>query len=244
MKVRLECRNGLEYFLLRKKVNAVIETVFACPRSVKDLYESFGIPHVEVGSVHVNGAAVDNSFVIRTDASVILKQCDYAVDESGPPRFVLDCHLGTLARYLRLLGFDSVYFKRIDDADLVEISQSEGRVLMTRDTRLLMKKTVTSGMYVRSQEPLMQIRETVGRFRLKHYISPFSRCSICNTLLDSITTEDDGFSHFSVMLPEKIRRFYSQFKVCRSCGKLYWNGSHTGNINEMIRFALSEKCAL
>ena len=95
-------------------------------------------------------------------------------------RFVLDVHLGRLARLLRLAGFDSLYANDWDDRDLSRLSRQEGRILLTRDRGLLMRAEVTHGYCVRSPHPPAQLSEVIARFDLSRASRPFSLCLVCN----------------------------------------------------------------
>jgi len=143
--------------------------------SIKDMIESLGVPHTEIDLILVNGSPVDFTHGVkdgdwisiypafsRLDTSPLLQLRPRLTDF----RFVLDTHLGRLATYLRLLGFDSVYDNGAEDKELARVSHCEGRILLTRDTGLLKRNDVVHGYYVRETQPLRQAIEVVGRFDL------------------------------------------------------------------------------
>ncbi|MEW8377210.1 MAG: Mut7-C RNAse domain-containing protein, partial [Candidatus Thiodiazotropha taylori] len=145
------------------------------------------------------------------------------------PRFVTDAHLGKLARYLRLLGFDTLFFNDIGDQRLVEISLSERRTLLTRDRALLMRRTITHGCYVHAIEPWLQLVEVVERLDLAAQARPFSRCMVCNgsiVAMQKALIEDQ--------LPDQVARHHDQFWRCRECQKIYWQGSHYSKLLKSI----------
>jgi len=144
-------------------------------------------------------------------------------------RFVLDGHLGRLAAYLRMLGFDTWYQNHIDDAVLAEISKNEQRILLTRDQGLLKRSTVTHGYWVRATMPREQLREISTRFDLQRMARPFTRCLSCNGLLKSATLDE-----VTSEVPENAARFYAEFWRCAACGKVFWQGSHYQRMTRLI----------
>jgi uncharacterized protein with PIN domain len=136
-------------------------------------------------------------------------------------RFVLDAHLGALARYLRLLGFDCVYRNNFSDVELVGVSVSERRVLLTRDVGVLKRSAVTHGYFVRATQPRAQALEVVRRFDLVRAIDPFRRCLTCNGHLAPVAKSD-----VVDRLPPRTARYYDEFRICSACEQVYWKGSH------------------
>jgi uncharacterized protein with PIN domain/sulfur carrier protein ThiS len=215
--------------------------VVSCPepRSVKDLIESQGVPHTEVDLVLANGESVGFDHVVRDGDDVAV----YPVFESfdirnvsrlrrSPlrrVRFIADVHLGKLVRRLRLLGFDCLYDTSMGDPELAEISHRQNRVLLTRDKGLLMRSMVTHGIYIRSDRAQEQVRQVVDRLHLQNEIKPWSRCLTCNGLLETVEREsvrDD--------VPEFTYRTQSEFHRCRTCGKVFWAGSHWSKLQRFI----------
>ncbi len=137
-----------------------------------------------------------------------------AADRDGAsPRFVLDVHLGRLARLLRLLGFDTSWSRDASDAELAGVSSRECRILLSRDRGLLKRREVRQGCLVLSQSAREQAAQVVARYGLRRRLAPFSRCLVCNALLERPATSDaDG-------APRATGR-------CPGCGRRYWRGSH------------------
>jgi uncharacterized protein with PIN domain len=199
--------------------------------SVKDLIESLGVPHTEVDLILVNGKSVDFNYLVQHGDKISV----YPVFESldiGPvnhlrpaplrvTRFVLDTHLGRLAAYLRMLGFDTLYRNDYDDATLADISVGEQRILLTCDKGLLMRKRVSHGYYVRERLPRNQLLEIVERFDLVNNIHPFTRCMYCNGDIQPIARE----SIIRQLMPH-TSEYYDEFWQCQSCQKVYWKGTH------------------
>jgi uncharacterized protein len=145
------------------------------------------------------------------------------------PRFVLDAHLGKLAGYLRLLGFDTLYRNDYDDATLARISSDEHRILLTRDRGLLKRSMVTHGYYVRETDPQRQAIEVLRRFDLHRSIMPFHRCIRCNGVLRAADK-----SAIRAALPPRTSEYYDEFRVCDHCGKIYWKGSHYQRLLDFV----------
>jgi uncharacterized protein len=212
-------------------------------RSIKDLIESIGVPHTEVDLIIVNGESVDFNYLVqdgdRISVYPVFESLDISPLKSSlrhcqqaplrEPRFVLDAHLGRLAAYLRMLGFDTLYRNNYDDPELANISADEHRILLTCDRRLLMRKQITHGYFVRSRQPQQQILEILARFDLYNNQKPFTRCMHCNGKTHAVKKQDIE----SQLLP-KTKKFYDEFYQCESCGKIYWQGSHYLKMQEMI----------
>ena len=147
-----------------------------------------------------------------------------------PLKFIADVHLGKLARNLRLLGFDTYFDKSIDDNEIINMSLSENRIILSRDKEMLNNKRVVEGYGIRSSDPREQIREVMIRFDLHNYLKPFSRCMDCNGLIETVSKES-----VNEYLPLKTRQYYEEFFKCTVCGKIYWEGSHYENMKKQIQ---------
>jgi len=144
-------------------------------------------------------------------------------------RFVLDVHLGRLARWLRMLGFDTVYDNAYDDARIVDIAAREHRIILTRDRGLLKHARVTHGTWVRATDPRRQIDEVVDRLDLRARFAPFTRCMECNGALESRARAD-----IAARVPPRARRRASAFHQCAGCGKVYWDGTHVARMRRLL----------
>lgn len=234
----------LNDFLPLDKRKQDIPFSFTGRRSVKDLIESMGVPHVEVDLILANGNSVDFSYIINDGDRISVYPVFESMDISEVTRlrpsplrdtkFVLDVHLRKLSRRMRLLGFDTDYEEHRDDALLAEISERENRILLTCDRQLLMRKTVSRGIIIRSRDPEEQIIEVIERLQLKPLISPFSRCIECNGLLADVNTGSAGFESFKSRIPPGVLEWCSEFYHCPSCGRIYWRGSHYERLKERV----------
>lgn len=234
----------LNDFLPRHKRGVNISHEFTERASVKDVIESFGVPHPEVYSIEVNSSFVDFTYIVQDKDSINI----YPISVSATVKpsvvvqpqpdihsFVLDIHLGKLANSLRLLGFDTLYRNDYEDKELARVSSSENRILLTRDKGLLMRSIVVSGYYVRQTDPNKQIVELIQRFNLLKHMAPFRRCIRCNGLLSQVNKE-------SVIeeIPESVKKLNHEFHRCLSCSQIYWKGSHYDKLHSFIDEILSK----
>ena len=221
----------------RKKVRFQIE--FDQKQSVKDAIESLGIPHTEIDLILVNGQSVSFDYHILPDDNISVYPVFESLDISRVtrlrnkplriPSFILDVHLGKLAKYLRMTGFDTLYENRLDDNEIVEIAIREKRIILTRDIGLLKHKVVTHGYWIRSQKPVEQFTETARRFDLFSKFKPFRRCTVCNGLVKK--TNKQSVIH---QLKPRTKIYFDEFFKCSSCGKVYWKGSHFERMQKLI----------
>jgi uncharacterized protein with PIN domain len=146
------------------------------------------------------------------------------------PSFVLDAHLGKLAAFLRMTGFDTLYRSCYTDPELAAISRGERRILLTRDVGLLKRGEVTHGYFVRETDARRQLAEVVRRFDLRRLVSPFTRCMRCNHPLESV-----GKDQVRPVLPPRTAEIHDEFQRCSRCGRVYWKGGHHRRMQELIR---------
>jgi len=196
-------------------------------QSVKHLTESLGVPHPEIGQVQINGREGTLNTITQDGDRVEV----HPIPNGCPvePRFVLDGHLGRLAAYLRMLGFDCLYQNDYKDEDLAEIAQKEGRILLSRDRRLLMRKAVIHAYCLRSLDSTEQLLEVIQRFDLAQRIVPFHRCLRCNHPLEPVTKE-------AVIdrLEPLTKLYFNEFQICPACKQIYWKGSHYDKMKRLI----------
>ncbi len=199
--------------------------------SVKHLIESLGVPHPEVARVLCAGQPVDGTALVRAG-------CRYDVyphrdGEAWPfahaPRFVLDGHLGRLAAYLRLLGYDTLYHPAWEDPTLAAHA-AQGRVLLTRDQGLLKRKAVRYGYWVRATDPEAQLAEVARRYTLARWARPFTRCPRCNTPVHRVPVEA-----VADRVPADVRARQAYVHICPTCGRVYWEGSHVDRVRQLFR---------
>ncbi len=209
-------------------------------RSVKDLIESIGVPHPEVDLIFIGNKSVDFNYPVEGGEDIRIYPPTIKLDKSSlvhnhpqplaEPRFLLDVHLGRLATYLRMLGFDTLYRNDYDDPELADISANQKRILLTCDRKLLMRKQISYGYLVRSRNPREQIDEVLKRFELFHYQATIARCLQCNGIIKVVAKQKIE----SRLLP-LTRKHYDRFYQCDSCRKIYWEGSHFGKMQKLIK---------
>ncbi len=213
---------------------------FRGEQSVKHLIEAAGIPHTEVEAILANGEPAGFDYLVAGGDRVAVyppftrlelpMEARLRPPPARPLRFVLDIHLGQLARYLRLLGFDALYpDNNHADADLAAIAHESGRVLLTRDRSLLKRRIVTYGCCLRTLDPRRQLSAVLRRYRLYGEIADLPRCLRCNGELEAVAK-----AAVLDRLEAKTRRYYDRFHLCRACGQIYWEGSHYPQISRFL----------
>lgn len=228
----------LNDFLPKSRRNRPIQCFFRGRQTVKHLIESLGVPHPEVGWIKLGEHTLsfdalieDGDFVEVYPPRLPLPLPNSPnADTNEPIRFVLDNHLGRLTAYLRLFGFDAHYRNDIQDDELAQISSAEGRVLLTRDHRLLMRTCINQGYWLRSKNPRQQLMEVWRRWNLAAWAQPFRRCLRCNGLLNNVPKEQ-----ILSQLQPLTRLYYDDFRLCENCGQIYWRGSHYERMQTWMR---------
>ncbi len=220
MRLWFRFHGELNDFLPGPRRNVEFEHIAGATDTAKHVIESLGVPHTEVGRVTVNSevhrlseplASGDHVHIFPHATPVLL----------GAPIFVVDGHLGRLAAYLRMLGFDTWYNRVAEDALLATVAFSEQRLLLTRDVGLLKRREVLQGYCVRSDKPHVQLREVSDRFALSSHCAPFTRCMDCNGPLCPVSKNE-----VADLLPPHTRETKNEFSRCLNCGKILWRGSH------------------
>lgn len=207
--------------------------------SVKDVIESLGAPHPEVDLILANGESVGFGYQVRggdwLGVYPRFRRLEIAsLSQVRPPpleeaRFVLDVHLGKLANYLRLLGFDACYRNDADDAALAKLAGREHRILLTQDRGLLKRSVIIYGYCVRNRDPLEQLIEVLHRFKLRSKMAPFRRCLRCNGLLQPVAK-----AAIATQIFPKTAHYYNDFRQCQNCRQVYWKGPHFDRMSHLI----------
>jgi len=229
----------LNDFLPQSKRKVSYPVHFRDHPSVKHVIEAERVPHTEVDLVLINGISVTFQEKVQDKDSISVYPVFESFDISSVQKlrpgvlrnscFILDVHLGKLARYLRMLGFDSLYSPDYTDRDLVRISLAEKRSILTRDRGLLLKRELERGYWIRSDITMDQVKEVLTRFNLAESIHRYSRCTLCN---GSLITVDQSV----VQQQYQMHHFYSceGFFQCIHCKKVYWRGSHCERFDRMF----------
>ncbi len=233
----------LNDFLPTDKQQRAFPYHFSGTPSIKDAIEAIGIPHTEVDLILINGESVGFDYHLQNEDRVSVYPVFETLDitpvvklREAPLRhtaFILDVHLGKLARLLRMLGFDTLYRNDYEDPEIIRIAQAEHRIILTRDIGILKHKAVTHGYWVRATDPLAQAREVIQRFDLRDQARPFARCITCNGTLSKVD-KAAVLSH----IPAQTARYYDEFYTCKRCAKVYWAGSHYERMKEKVEALL------
>jgi uncharacterized protein with PIN domain len=231
--------------LLTNYTNEIfIEVQVSRHETIKHIIESLGVPHTEVEAIIVNGHYVGFNHFLNSGDIVDIYPANYKRhtrikkilrdDLVGELRFVLDSHLGKLAAYLRLLGYDSLYKNDYEDSELAKISHLDNRYLLTRDRNLLKRTLVAYGYLIREKIPSLQLIEVVHRFKLRGKTKPYVRCSLCNGLLIIVPKAE-----IADKLEPKTRLYYDDFRLCIECDQIYWKGTHFIRMEKFFNSVLS-----
>ncbi len=228
----------LNDFLPEEKRKVRFTYEFIDRTSVKDMIESLGVPHSEIDMVLVNGGSVDFNYIVLNEDEISVYPVFESLDISNvqhlrykplrEPKFIADVHLGSLARYLRMLGFDVFYKNNLSDEEIIETALQERRAILTKDRDLLKNNRITHGYWIRNDSIEGQLKEVIERFDLKENINEFMRCLECNSIL--IPVEKHKIED---RLPPKVKEWQDQFWYCENCDKIYWRGTH---YEKMIKF--------
>lgn len=229
----------LNDFLPADKRQVAFRYGFDGTPSVKDTIEAIGVPHTEVDVILLDGDSVDFSHRIaggeRVAVYPVFERFDIAeVTRLRPAplrvtRFIVDVYLGTLARYLRLLGFDTAWRRDLDDETIIDRSLDEQRTILTRDKGILKNGRVTHGYWLRATDPELQLAEVVRVLDLAGSIEPYTRCLECNGEIRPISAADAADA-----APARVLEFYEEFARCQDCGRVYWAGSHQPKLDAII----------
>ena len=236
----------LNDFLPESQRKSTIAYFYNGHPAIKDPIEALGVPHTEVDLIIANGHSVGFSYQLQDrdriavypvfesfDISPIVKLREKPLRRSA---FVLDVQLGKLSRLMRMLGFDVLYRNDYDDPEVVRISLDQGRIILTRDRRLLYAKVITHGYWIRAVTAFEQIEEVLKRFDLYSQIHPFHRCLLCNTVLELVEKEE-----ILDQLEPKTRRYYQKFYQCPACHRIYWEGSHLEHMRGTLAKILNSR---
>jgi uncharacterized protein with PIN domain len=229
--VQFRLYEELNDFLPNDKQKRSFNYQFFGNPTVKDAIEACGVPHPEVEIILVNGISEGFDYHLKDGDRIAIYPIFEALDitpliklRDKPLRktkFIIDVNLGKLARYLRMLGFDTLYDQTYSDQEIIRLSAQEKRIILTRDKNLLKHKTVTHGFWIRATNRLEQLQEIVNRIDLISQFSPFTRCMDCNGSLNSVDKK-----RIVKSIPPKTSKYYSEFYQCRNCQKIYWPGTH------------------
>jgi uncharacterized protein with PIN domain/sulfur carrier protein ThiS len=229
----------LNDFLAPERRKVAFEYQCARAATVKNAIEALGCPHTEVELILANGRSVDFSHIVSDGDRIAVYPVFEAFDvrpllRLRPEplrrlRFIADSHLGGLARFLRMLGFDTLYSNDWHDPEIRSRAALERRVILTRDRDLLKCRDVTHGCFLHARKPEGQLREIVARLQLERDARPFTLCLECNVPLHAVDK-----SEVAGRIPPNATRYYERFSACPSCGGVFWEGSHWRRMRSVL----------
>jgi uncharacterized protein with PIN domain len=229
----------LNDFLPLARRKATFAQTFRGTPSVKDTIEALGVPHTEIDLILVDGRSVGFDHVLRGGERVAVYPMFERLDISpvirlrpAPlrvTRFVADVHLGTLARHLRLLGFDTRWRNDLTDEAIIETARAERRIILTRDRGILRDGRVTHGYWLRATEPAAQLEEVVRALDLGAAIRPYTRCLECNGRVEPLPRR-----RAALLVPLQVFLAFRDFTRCEDCGRVYWPGSHQTRLERVV----------
>jgi len=211
--------------------------------ALKDVVESLGIPHTEIGALRVAGREVGFFHPVADGETIavagVVPPCDVTRPTLLRPaplpsaRFLVDLNVARLAKLLRLAGFDAAHNPDWHDHELARRSAEERRILLTRDRALLRHGCIAFGHLVRAASPRAQLAEVLSQYGLGKDSRPFSRCLRCNGVLETV----DKLTVLDRLEP-LTRRYYERFYQCQTCRQIYWEGSHKEGLKRLLEEAL------
>ena len=239
MKLFIQFDKSLDYFLTEAKNGRQFEYTLNRKASVKDIIESFGIPHTEVGHISFKGMEIDFSFIPSSSGLLNVQCIESPFNVMSPTflrpfslkrtKFLADVNVIKLGRLLIIMGFDVSYSPSLSDREIANIAETEARIILTRDTQLLKRKKIIFAKRIKSDYPYEQLIETIRFFGLEKQIYFFSRCTKCNCKLVGVSKEK--VIH---LLEPKTKKFFDIFFQCPQCNNVFWKGSHFDNIKKKI----------
>lgn len=229
--VKFRFYEELNDFLPERRKRNLFDFGFEGSPAVKDIIESFGVPHTEVDLIIVNGLSVAFDYNLKNGDIISIYPVFENLDISNithlrekplrNPKFICDVQLGRLSKYLRMLGFDTLYNNKYSVKEVIKISNEEKRTILTRNVFLLKNSLVVRGYWIRSQDPHRQIIQVIHFSDLLSLVKLFYRCSECNGLLNPVSKE----MILDRLLPN-TKKYFDEFHICGICNKIYWKGSH------------------
>ena len=231
MKILVVLDPQFDFFLAEKYQGGALTYFLTRRASVKDIIESLGIPHTEVGSIRFDGRRMDFSFVPEAPGTLQVDPVHAPFDVLSPSmlrpvpldgiRFIADVNVLKLGRLMILMGFDVACSTAFSDDAIADIAETESRIVLTRDTVLLKRKKIAFARRIRSHLPYEQVLEVIAFFGLQQLTAFFSRCTACNRQLVRVEKND-----IIDLLEPRTRQYFFDFLQCPGCGKIFWKGSH------------------
>jgi hypothetical protein len=153
-------------------------------------------------------------------------------------KFIADNNVGKLAKWLRIIGYDTLFFDEKDDGKLIKIAIKEDRTILTRDTQIMERRLVASGklkaILIKQDDPKAQLQEVVAKLNLDYHRNPFSLCLECNQPLMPKSREE-----VQKLVFPYVFKTQDHYMECPVCHRIYWQGTHwqrmSKELNELAR---------
>lgn len=149
-------------------------------------------------------------------------------------KFIVDNNVGKLAKWLRIMGYDALFFNGSNDSRMVAIALAEERVILTRDTQIMKRRVVTSGrlkaIFIQGDKPERQMHQVIDSLHLDHRFKPFTICLECNQPLMEKSKQE-----VKDLVPPYVFQTQNQYMECPSCHRIYWRGTHWQRMTEKLR---------
>ena len=149
-------------------------------------------------------------------------------------KFIVDNNVGKLAKWLRIMGYDTLFFDGRDDSRMIATALAEGRVILTRDTQIVRRRVVTNGqlkvILIRSDEPEQQMHQVIDSLNLDCQFRPFAICLECNQPLLERSKQQ-----VKDLVPPYVFQTQSQYMECPACHRIYWRGTHWQSMTEKLK---------
>ncbi len=241
--VRFRFYEELNDFLPEEKQKVWFEYAFSGKVSLLDAIRSMGIPMEAIDLILVNQQSKAPDYTLKDGDTISVYPMFELFNVSAisqlhnkplrNPRFICDVHLGRLCKYLRMLGWDTLYSNSYLATEIIAISCQEKRILLSRSYQLTRHKDVTHSYWIRSSDPLEQIKDLINKLDLSNQANPLTRCLNCNQLIEPV--EKPEIIH---RLEARTIKYYSEFFRCPACDQIYWKGSHFENMLDFIHHSI------
>ena len=155
-------------------------------------------------------------------------------------KLIADNNVGKLARWLRLIGYDTILLKQKDDAQMIKIALGQNRVVVTKDAQFMKRRLVTNGtlktVHIEQDDPVLQVQEVVKTLSLDYHFKPFSLCLECNRALIA-----PGKDEVRNLVPAHVLETQTQYTQCPTCQRIYWPGTHWQAMSKKLQDLQGEK---
>ena len=149
-------------------------------------------------------------------------------------KFIIDNNVGKLVKWLRIMGYDTLFFNGKNDSRMIAIALAESRIILTRDTQIMKRRVVTSGqlkaILIESDKPELQLRQVIETLNLDCQLKPFSICLECNQLLLERSKQQ-----VEDLVPPYVFQTQDQYMECPACHRIYWKGTHWQAMTEKLK---------